>query len=117
MRDLETLNAIEDIRRLEARYARYADDKRWEDLAGLFTEDGSFRWLDVDVDTLARAHPDHQGTCWHHISRLREPPGVTTENVVQNFLDTPAEKPWYNPTYLKAHERGGHFTPRETPRQ
>lgn len=48
MRDLETLNAIEDIRRLEARYARYADYKRWEDLAGLFTEDGSFRSLDVD---------------------------------------------------------------------
>jgi hypothetical protein len=48
MRDLETLNAIEDIRRLEARYARYADYKRWEDLAGLFTQDGTFRSLDVD---------------------------------------------------------------------
>lgn len=48
MRDLETLNAIEDIRRLEARYARYADEKRWQDLAGLFTEDGWFRSLDVD---------------------------------------------------------------------
>ncbi len=59
MRDLETLNAIEDIRRLEARYARYADDKRWADLAGLFTEDGSFRSLDVDgnpvVDMVGRA--------------------------------------------------------------
>ncbi len=43
------------------------------------------------------------------------PPGVTTEKVVQNFLDNPAEKPWYNPTYLKAHERGGHFTPWENP--
>lgn len=48
MRDLETLNAIEDIRRLEARYARYADEKRWQDLAGLFAEDGWFRSLDVD---------------------------------------------------------------------
>ena len=43
------------------------------------------------------------------------PPGVATEDVVQNFLDNPAEKPWYNPTYLKAHERGGHFTPWENP--
>ena len=46
MRDLETLNAIEDIRQLEARYARYADARRWADLAGLFTEDGWFRPLD-----------------------------------------------------------------------
>ena len=43
------------------------------------------------------------------------PPGVATENVVQNFLDNPAQKPWYNPTYLKAHDRGGHFTPWENP--
>jgi hypothetical protein len=48
VRNLETLDAIEDIRRLEARYARYADEKRWEDLAGLFTEDGWFRPLDVE---------------------------------------------------------------------
>lgn len=48
MRDLDTLNAIEDIRHLEARYARYADQKRWQDLAGLFADDGWFRSLDVD---------------------------------------------------------------------
>jgi hypothetical protein len=30
MRNLETLDAIEDIRDLEA---RYADEKRWEDLS------------------------------------------------------------------------------------
>jgi SnoaL-like domain len=46
MNDLETLKATEDIRRLEARYAFYADQKRWRDLAGLFTEDGLFRPLD-----------------------------------------------------------------------
>ncbi len=53
MRDLETLNAIEDIRRLEARYARYADQRRWDDLAGLFTEDGWFRPLDVEGNEIA----------------------------------------------------------------
>ena len=47
MRDLETLDAIEDIRALEARYARYADHKRWADLAALFTEDGWFRPQDA----------------------------------------------------------------------
>ena len=54
MRDLETLNAIEDIRQLEARYARYADEKRWADLAGLFTADGLFRPLDVAGNEVSR---------------------------------------------------------------
>ena len=54
MRDLETLNAIEDIRQLEARYARYADEKRWADLAGLFTADGLFRPLDVAGNEISR---------------------------------------------------------------
>jgi hypothetical protein len=53
MYDLATLTAIEDIRRLEARYARYADEKRWNDLAELFTEDGWFRPQDVDGNTIS----------------------------------------------------------------
>jgi hypothetical protein len=48
MDDLETLKATEDIRRVEARYARYADHKRWKDLAGLFAENGWFRSIDVE---------------------------------------------------------------------
>ncbi|MEU6322749.1 nuclear transport factor 2 family protein [Streptomyces sp. NPDC047009] len=47
------LAAIEDIRRLEARYAYYADHKQWEDLAGLFTKDGWFRPLDVDGNQIS----------------------------------------------------------------
>ncbi|MFF4146943.1 nuclear transport factor 2 family protein [Streptomyces sp. NPDC001698] len=42
MTDVERLSAIEDLRRLMARYVRYADHKRWKDLAGLFTPDGTF---------------------------------------------------------------------------
>ncbi|GAA2349199.1 nuclear transport factor 2 family protein [Streptomyces kunmingensis] len=38
----ERLAAIEDLRRLMARYVRYADHQRWQDLADLFTPDGSF---------------------------------------------------------------------------
>src|SRR6185437_11619480 len=53
MMDLETLDAIEDIRALEARYARYADHKRWKDLAGLFTEDGWFRTRDAEGNEIA----------------------------------------------------------------
>lgn len=43
------------------------------------------------------------------------PPGVSTENRVQAFLDSPHEEGWYNPVYLNAHEKGGHFTPWENP--
>ncbi|MGV9915441.1 nuclear transport factor 2 family protein, partial [Streptomyces tendae] len=42
METLERLRVIEDIRRLMARYVRYADHQRWDDLAGLFTQDGTF---------------------------------------------------------------------------
>jgi pimeloyl-ACP methyl ester carboxylesterase len=43
------------------------------------------------------------------------PPGVSTQDRVQHFLDSPAHKGWYNPVYLKAHEHGGHFSPWENP--
>ncbi|WP_431961766.1 nuclear transport factor 2 family protein [Actinacidiphila sp. bgisy160] len=42
MNDVERLTAIEELRRLMARYVRYADQKRWQDLAALFTPDGTF---------------------------------------------------------------------------
>ncbi|MEU6654687.1 epoxide hydrolase family protein [Streptomyces sp. NPDC046900] len=43
------------------------------------------------------------------------PPGITTGTRVQLFLDDPREKPWYNPVYLNAHDKGGHFTAWENP--
>jgi hypothetical protein len=42
MDTVERLSIIEDLRRLMARYVRYADHQRWQDLAGLFTPDGTF---------------------------------------------------------------------------
>jgi SnoaL-like domain len=53
MSDIEVLRAVEEIRRLEARYARYADEKRWADLAGLFTADGTFTPQDAHGKPLA----------------------------------------------------------------
>ncbi|WP_131737251.1 epoxide hydrolase family protein [Actinomadura roseirufa] len=44
------------------------------------------------------------------------PPGVTTDQRVQNFLDGD-RAPWYNLVNLKAHEKGGHFIPWEIPAQ
>jgi hypothetical protein len=51
--DIEVLKAVEAIRRLEARYARYADEKRWAELAGLFTADGTFTPQGADGKPLA----------------------------------------------------------------
>jgi hypothetical protein len=47
--NLDTLIAIEEVRQLNARYARYADAKRWADLADLFTPDGSFTSYAVEA--------------------------------------------------------------------
>lgn len=53
MTDIEMLKAVEEIRQVEARYARYADEKRWADLARLFTIDGTFTPLDASGKPLA----------------------------------------------------------------
>lgn len=39
MEKVERLEAIEEIRSLKARYFRFIDTKRWDDLPALFTED------------------------------------------------------------------------------
>jgi SnoaL-like domain len=41
---------IEQLRNLKARYCRYADAKRWTDVAALFTPDALIRFYDVDGD-------------------------------------------------------------------
>ncbi|ROO87760.1 SnoaL-like protein [Actinocorallia herbida] len=56
MDTLERLGTTEDLRRLMARYVRYADQQRWQDLTDLFTPDGTFTphkpdgsvWLHMD---------------------------------------------------------------------
>jgi SnoaL-like domain len=50
---LETLISIEEIRQLMARYARYADARQWDSLAGLFTPDGTFTSHAVDGGIVA----------------------------------------------------------------
>jgi hypothetical protein len=56
METLERLRVIEDVRRLMARYVRYADHQRWDDLAALFTQDGTFTPHKVD------------GSVWLHMN-------------------------------------------------
>ncbi|HKC81698.1 MAG TPA: nuclear transport factor 2 family protein [Gemmatimonadaceae bacterium] len=55
MSDVERLVAINEIREVMARYARHADHKEFEDLAGLFTPDGTFTPHKVD------------GSVWMHM--------------------------------------------------
>ena len=40
------LSDLEQLRNLKARYCRYADTKRWLDMAALFTSDGVMRFYD-----------------------------------------------------------------------
>jgi len=42
------------------------------------------------------------------------PPGVSTENRVQDFLDSPRSE-WFNHVNVTAHNDGGHFIPWEVP--
>jgi hypothetical protein len=46
--------------------------------------------------------------------RYENPPGISTEQRVQHFLDSDRAA-WYNHVNIDAHEEGGHFIPREVP--
>jgi hypothetical protein len=50
---VEVLRELEQIRTVEARYARYADEKRSAAVAGLFTPDGTFTSHNVDGSIVA----------------------------------------------------------------
>lgn len=52
MNDVEVLITTEAIRTLQARYARYADQKNWSALADLFTPDGTFTPLDPEGNAI-----------------------------------------------------------------
>jgi hypothetical protein len=52
--DIEKLIAINEIRELMARYVRFADDKKFIDLASLFTPEGTFTPHKVNGDAWIR---------------------------------------------------------------
>ena len=54
MNAIERLSTIEDLRRLMANYVYNADLQLWEDLASLFTADGTFTPHDVDGSVARR---------------------------------------------------------------
>jgi SnoaL-like protein len=54
MKEIERLSTIEDLRRLMARYVYNADQQCWEDLASLFTTEGTFTPHNVDGSVARR---------------------------------------------------------------
>jgi hypothetical protein len=56
MTELERLSIIEALRDLKARYCRLADEKRWHELAALFTEDASMCFFDANGEIFAKTH-------------------------------------------------------------
>lgn len=70
------LEDIEAIRRLDAKYCRYLDDGRWDDLMGLFTEDGEFDGLSnpvgkTDMRAFFSGLADNGLTAyWHFITNM-----------------------------------------------
>src|SRR5260370_33381628 len=92
MRNLETLDAIEDIRELEA---RYADETRWEDLAGLFTEDGWFRPFDPDGNELAHMVGRADiATRWVHGTRAMCSPSNSCSPTRSRLSRPPPPRPY-----------------------
>jgi hypothetical protein len=69
--DVEKLVAINEIREVMARYVRHADHKEFEDLAGLFTPDGTYTPHHVD------------GRVWMHMEG-RESIATTISDSVGN---------------------------------
>ncbi|PSM43257.1 nuclear transport factor 2 family protein [Streptomyces dioscori] len=54
MDDMEKLVVVEGLRRLMARYVYAADHQQWDELASLFTPDGTFTPHDTDGTVLIR---------------------------------------------------------------
>ncbi|SEN17036.1 nuclear transport factor 2 family protein [Actinacidiphila rubida] len=54
MNEIERLSIIESLRRLMARYVYAADHQQWDELASLFTPDGSFTPHNADGTVLRR---------------------------------------------------------------
>ncbi len=91
---LTQLEDLEAIRLLDARYCRYLDDGHWDDLLGLFTEDGEFDGLSHPVGKPAMteffAGLAHGGLTefWHFVTNLEiEIDGDTA--VTRSFLWQP----------------------------
>lgn len=111
---------------------------RWSDNHGnienVFSKDdilthATIYWVTNSIETSIRVYANNNRYPWtpsHNRWPVIEaptgitfvgyenPPGVTTENRVHNFLDNDRAQ-WYNHVNITAHDHGGHFIPWEIP--
>ncbi|AIQ65664.1 epoxide hydrolase [Paenibacillus stellifer] len=114
------------------RWTRWSDNKG--NIENVFSKDDILThamifWANNTIETSMRIYANANRYPWapSHSRRpaiespagitfvgYENPPGVTTEGRVQNFLDSERAS-WYNPVNITAHEEGGHFIPWEIP--
>jgi len=114
------------------RWVRWSDNKG--NVESVFSKDeilthATIFWVNNTIETSMRIYANANRYPWtpaHNRWPVVEaptgitfvgyenPPGITTENRVQNFLESD-RAPWYNHVNIAAHEHGGHFIPWEIP--
>jgi hypothetical protein len=114
------------------RWARWSDNHG--DIENVFTKDdllthATIFWINNTIGTSIRLYSNNNRYPWTPVHDrwpviqaptgitfvgYENPPGITTEDRVQNFLDSD-RAPWYNHVNITAHEHGGHFIPWEIP--
>ncbi|MCQ6563102.1 hypothetical protein [Paenibacillus mendelii] len=116
------------------RWASWSDNNG--NIENVFSKDdilthATIFWVNNAIETSMRVYANANRYPWtpaHNRSPVIEaptgitfvgyenPPGITTDNRVQNFLNSD-RAPWYNHVNITAHARGGHFIPWEVPDQ
>ncbi|NJJ38263.1 epoxide hydrolase family protein [Paenibacillus apii] len=114
------------------RWVRWSDNKG--NIENVFSKDdilthATIYWVNNAIETSIRVYANNNRYPWtpaHNRLPVIEaptgitfvgyenPPGITTENRVQNFLESDRAS-WYNHVNIAAHEQGGHFIPWEIP--
>ncbi len=114
------------------RWMKWSDNKG--DLESVFTKDdllthATIFWANNAIETSMRIYANNNRYPWtpsHDRWPVIEaptgitfvgyenPPGISTEQRVQHFLDSDRAA-WYNHVNIAAHEEGGHFIPWEVP--
>jgi pimeloyl-ACP methyl ester carboxylesterase len=114
------------------RWARWSDNNG--NVENVFSKDdilthATIFWVNNAIETSMRVYANANRYPWTSAHNrwpvieaptgitfvgYENPPGITTENRVQNFLDSD-RAPWYNHVNITAHAHGGHFIPWEIP--
>jgi pimeloyl-ACP methyl ester carboxylesterase len=96
--------------------------RKWSDKNGdfdaVFDRDfiltnATIYWVTQSIGSSIRSYRNANNWPWEP-SHDRTPPGATVDTRIAAFESGPT-RDWFNPIYLKAHARGGHFVPWENP--